>query len=531
MSSRLSSMYGRSARRPLARANSTNLEGRPSFERSSEECYVQTLLSNTFGRTFYVPQKGMIGQAVKLHNQMVQQDPEFVAKALAYARNKGYMRSQPVFGLAVMATFRGGTEADRAKRGALVESIFDQVIRTPNDLFDFLSVCEGLGSQVAGRRMRRVIRNWLDTKMTEYWAIKYGSDGKDGWTLRRVIRRFHPRHRELYRYLRSKKDGFEVSLEDLPQVAAFEALKRAETAEDKVKYITEGRLPHEVATSFAGKDKDVWNAIAPQLPVFALVRNLATLERQGVLDQNQELISAKLGDPEVIRKSKMFPFRFLRAAEMVRSAWAADALRGALELSYDNIPDIQGTTSVFCDISGSMQSVTGGGRNSQVRGVGDGVQLVRVAAIAGIALMKKTNLTGPMLLFDTRLEEFRVSKFDSILSQAQRIHARGGTDTSLPMMYLLQQGKKVDNIIMFTDQQENSGSGFYNVLAQYRRKVNPNVKVFIVDISPYNRGGLVDPNDQGTYYIYGWSDQVLQFISMASKGWKSMTEAIRKGAA
>ena len=83
-------------------------------------------------------------------------------------------------------------------------------------------------------------------------------------------------------------------------------------------------------------------------------------------------------------------------------------------------------------------------------------ELVRVGAIASIAVMKKTNLLGPMLLFDTSLEEFRVSKRDSILTQAQKIGTRGGTNTALPVQFLRRQKKRVDNLIMITDEQQNA---------------------------------------------------------------------------
>jgi len=492
-------------------APSTNREGYPAWEDSVEQQFVQTLLTNTFGKTFYVDQKGMVSEATALHDKMVQTDPEFLAKAIVYARNKGYMRSQPVYGLAKLIAYKGES-AEVARRRALAAEVFGKVIQTPNDLRDFITLSASLGCKLSGRRIKTMIHQWLSSQMSEYWAIKYGSAGHPGMSLRHILRHFHPGHTELFRYLRSKKGGFEVNLEALPQIRAFEALKVAQTDEEKIKAITEGRLPHEVATSFAGASKAVWDAIVPQLPIFALVRNLATLERHGVLDSHRDLIKGKLSNPDVIAKSKMLPFRFLTASEKISSSWATDALRDALELSFVNVPAIEGRTAVFLDISVSMS--------------GD---FLKVAALFAVSIMKQTNLNGRLITFNQHAHDIQVSARDSILTQASKIRPDGATDVSAPMRRLLEQKDKVDTIVLITDEQQNTGTPFYDVLMQYRKTVNPHVKTFLVNVSPY-RNAVVNPNDPQVFYIYGWSDQVLNFLSLASQGWKDMSDAIRKGA-
>jgi 60 kDa SS-A/Ro ribonucleoprotein len=485
-----------------------------------EEQFIQTLLTNTFGQTFYVSQRDVIQQADALHTQVLETDPEYMAKALVYARNKGYMRSQPVYGLAKMVSYKGSKE-QVDKRRRLAVGVFDSVIRTPNDLYDFVTVCNSMGNNLSGRSLKRMINRWLDTKVSEYWAIKYGSEGRKGdWNLSKILRHFHPRHKELFRYLRSRKNAdFTVDLNKLPQVRAFEQLKKATSDSEKVRLITEGRLPHEVASSFAGSSKEVWRAIVPQLPIFALLRNLATLERHGVLDEFRGHIEEKLTNPKVIHNSKILPFRFDKAAEKVTTNWAVDALRGALEVSVENIPQIPGRVAVMLDISGSM----GGGY------YGNRSMYIDTASILALALMKKANLNGRLLLFDTQTEEFPVSQYDSILSQSRKIRPRGGTDTGSPVRVITKDRDEIDTIIMITDEQQNTGSPFCDELSRYRGSVNRNVRSFIINVSPY-KGRMVDESDKLVHYIYGWSDQVLTYISMASQGWKGMADAIRNDA-
>ena len=143
-----------------------------------------------------------------------------------------------------------------------------------------------------------------------------------------------------------------------------------------------------------------------------------------------------------------------------------------------------------------------------------------------LAIGVKANLDGRFYTFDSILEKVTVSKVDSILSQAERIHARGCTNTALPMEEMLRDQYKVDNIVLITDGQQNEGQPFSNVFAQYKRKVNRGVRLFIVDVAGY--GGSLVVGGDNVYQIFGWSDQVLRFISLAAQGWGNISSAIRK---
>lgn len=152
-------------------------------------------------------------------------------------------------------------------------------------------------------------------------------------------------------------------------------------------------------------------------------------------------------------------------------------------------------------------------------------EYLQIGSVFALALYKKTQGNSLFWLFDTEVLDAKPSRHDSIISQAERIHSRGGTDTAASVRKLLQQKKKVDHIIIITDEQQNSGSPFYSDLLTYRKKINPQAKAFIVDIAPYHHA-LVPPQDKLTHYIYGWSDTVLAYIAQAMKGYGSMVERI-----
>ncbi|RKP49960.1 TROVE domain-containing protein [Cohnella endophytica] len=484
-----------SAIRPTA----MNKDGYPAYIRSAEEQYAQTLLTNTFGNTFYADQHELLTEAEQLHREMAQSNALFMAKALVYARNEGYMRLQPLFGLAILSAYRPD----------LFAKVFHKVVKIPSDLTDFLTILKGMGRGEGGRAVKRQVNRFL-AGVSEYWAIKYNGRGR-GYSLGDAIATAHPKpadmkQQALFRYLR----GQEANLSLLPQVEALEQLKRASTEDEKLHWIETGKLPHEVVTGAVKPSKAIWGALIDQMPTFALLRHLSTLEKSGVLEDryNLDTVIARLTDTRALQKAKILPFRFAKAFRQVQHPALRDALRDAVEYTFSNLPDLEDRTAIFLDISGSMNG-----------------EYLQIGSVFALALYKKTEGNSLFWLFDTDVEDARPSRRDSILSQAERIVARGGTDTGAPVRKLLAERRKVDQIVIITDEQQNSGSPFYEALVKYRAKVNPNVKAFIIDIAPY-RNAMVPPQDRNTFYVYGWSDTVLNYIAQTAKGYGSMVERI-----
>lgn len=481
--------------------NSPNREGYRAHRRSVEEEYLQMLLTNTLGRTFYADENELLAQAAETHEIMAELNPEFMARALVFARKQGFMRLQPIYGLAMLSKARPD----------LFAKVFAKVVLIPSDLADFLTILKGQGRGQGGRAVKRQVANFL-RGATEYWAIKYGGRGR-GYNLGDAVATAHPipvdeRQQALFRYLR----GRETSLAQLPQIAAVEQLKRASKDKEKIRLIREGKLPYETVTGAITANKKIWEALLYQMPTFALLRHLNTFEREGLFEKPQHLRYAveRLTDAEALRKSKILPMRFATAYDQVKRAALKEALAEAVELTFASLPDIPGRTAILLDISGSMEG-----------------EYLRTGSVFALALHKKTGGNSVFLLFDDRVHDPKPSKTASIMGQAARIKARGGTDTGLPVRRLTELQENVDQIIMITDEQQNQGSPFYRELRNYRSKINRNAQAFIVDLAPYRRS-MVPAEDENTYYIYGWSDQVLPYISAAARGFGPMSERVAK---
>ncbi|MEK8130887.1 TROVE domain-containing protein [Paenibacillus filicis] len=481
------------------RPNTFNKDHYPAFARSLEEQYLQTLLTNTMSNTFYADQNELLSDAEQLHQEMANSNPNFMAKAIIFARNEGFMRLQPLFGLAVLSIYRPD----------LFAKIFLLVVRIPSDLSDFLMILKGMGRGEGGRAVKRRVNRFL-AGVSEYWAIKYNGRGR-GYSLGDAIATAHPKPEDLkqqalFRYLR----GLEANLALLPQVEALENLKLASTEEELIAWIERGKLPYETVTGAIKPSKAVWEALLYQMPTFALLRHMNALQRAGVLEEKRNLdyVVNRITDEQALKKAKILPFRLATAFRQVDHPELRDALREAAELTFNNLPEFGEKTAIFLDISGSMNG-----------------QYLEIGSVFALALYKKTQGSSLFWLFDTEVVDARPSRKDSILTQAAQIHARGGTDTGAPVRKLIQERQKVDQIIIITDEQQNSGSPFYEQLKLYRSKVNRDVKAFIVDIAPY-RHAMVPDQDPQTFYIYGWSDTVLSYIAQSVKGYSSLVERV-----
>ncbi|WP_240420468.1 TROVE domain-containing protein [Paenibacillus periandrae] len=481
------------------RPNTFNKDHYPAFARSLEEQYLQTLLTNTMSNTFYADQNELFSDAEQLHQEMAKINPNFMAKAIIFARNEGYMRLQPLFGLAILSIYRPD----------LFAKIFLLVVRIPSDLSNFLMILKGMGRGEGGRAVKRQVNRFL-SGVSEYWAIKYNGRGH-GYSLGDAIATAHPKPEDLkqqalFRYLR----GLEANLALLPKVEALENLKLASTEEELIAWIERGKLPYETVTGAIKPSKAVWEALLYQMPTFALLRHMNALQRAGVLEEKRNLdyVVNRITDEQALKKAKIMPFRLATAFRQMDHPELRDALREAAELTFDNLPELGEKTAIFLDISGSMNG-----------------QYLEIGSVFALALYKKTQGSSLFWLFDTEVVDARPSRKDSILTQAAQIHARGGTDTGAPVRKLIQERRKVDQIIIITDEQQNSGSPFYEQLRLYRSKVNRDVKAFIVDIAPY-RHAMVPDQDPQTFYIYGWSDTVLSYIAQSVKGYSSLVERV-----
>lgn len=513
---------------PYVSADGLNHEGFPTFKRSNHEAYLQVLLTNTLSGTFYASEEKLLGESLALHAEMSQSDPQFAARALVYARNEGLMRLQPIVGLAYLA------KADHA----LFHQIFNRVIQTPGDLTDFVEIIRGdVTPGGMGRSVKRAVNGWLN-KMSEYHAIKYGAGGQ-GYSLRDILRVSHPKPTNetqdmIFLWL-TDHDKWQAADKAMltPQITAFEAIKRLDLSngqESARAMIAEGKLPYEVVTGVMKPDVETWAALMSQMPYMALMRHLNTLQRAGVLkiEANAHYVASRLVDVNAVRKAKVLPFRLFMAYQMFKAEdpnerVISEALAQAMDVTFENLPNLGGRVCIAPDVSGSMS----GRMNAQSQ-----TTYIQIAGVFAGALVKKAG-NAVILPFNHQVVDVQLNGRDSIMTNAEKVAklCGGGTAISAPISELLAKKIKVDTFIGITDSEEwardqYGGHGFLKVWNEYKDKVAPTAKAFLVTIAPYRHA--VAPQDApDIHYIYGWSDSVLKYINLAIAGVASQAAEVQ----
>jgi len=481
----------------IYKADKLNKEGFPAYSGDPKTDVVNVLMTGSTANSFYVNALEKVEDIVKLLTEF--EDNEFLAKATVYAREKGYVREIPVVSTVVLST----------KDLNLFRKTVHRVCLLPTDWQKLIDVSRsGLIRQGVGRALKREIIEAL-RNMSVYHAIKYPKAVEDMINIARPNETVNP---VIIKYIKERETSGN------PQLEALEKLKRTEDENEIVKIIEEGRLPYEVVTGSVNKmTPKIWEALLYQAPYFNLLRNLRNFLEYGVFDKADNLNYAikKLTNREAIRKAKIFPFRYYVAWKRIRKTATKpevvnsllNALEKGMELSVDNVPELDGNVCIAPDVSGSMES--------KVLGEYSMLRCKDIVGIFTAIMIKKCKKLPIILPFESELRLDLVEEAlgkDRLMDIAKTIGvALGGTSLSAPVEYLLKEKIDVDYFIAFTDNEEWVGRSFMEAFMEYKRKINPEVKAYLVTLIPY-RDYPTPTNIHNVYYIFGWSDNALRFI-------------------
>jgi len=559
--------------------NTVNFDNFPASTISSlESKYVQLIMTNTITNTAYMSADALADVSLDLHTKMFAADPEFMAKALVYARDNGLMRTQPIIGLAILTN-----ESYTTGALTLSKKIFGRIIKTPGDLIDFITMLPSVrkSGKGIGLGVKKMVGAWLNN-MSEYHAIKYGAEPalklkcshcsktfdikkersercpgclsrnslqiQTQWGLRDILKVTRPlpitdKQNSLFAYL-MKSDKYTPSMRLLPQIDKLEELKLLakrlagkEITEEEytvyaVKAIEAGKLPYEIVSGIVSPTTAIWEYLMHQMPMRALMSNLNTLQRHGVLDkqENVNYVVSRLTNESALEKAMLWPSTVVTAYQYVEHLRLKEALRSCVEISFRSVQPIPGKNAIFLDVSGSMNE--------------DRQKNKKNGAVLGLAALRNSS-DSIFMCFDTSIYSSGVSPHDSIATNFDRVMHVGGGGTNIGRCLDYMMGSPlttygwdsptsikatsptlVDNIIILTDEQQNSGTPLIRKFREYRTKVNKKAKLFIIDVAPYE--SRIAPEDTpGVYFIFGWSASVLKYINSVLEGVGGQIEYIK----
>ena len=423
-------------------------------------------------------------------------DPEFVLQLASYTRNKLNSRTVSVVMLVEAALI------PECKK--YVRKYTPQIIQRADELAEATAYLQKRIGDIGNKR----------TKGSMPSALKRG-----------LADAFH--NFDEYKLQKYNRKGF-VKLKDVLKLVHPKPANKEES--ELFKRLKEDKLATpetwETVISTKGSTKENWEAIAPKMPIFATLRNLRNLLDHNV---NMKPVVDKLVKPEIIKKSKLFPFRFLSAYKELENnsnpytSKVLDGLEIAMDISVENLPEISGTSFIVADNSGSMDNKI----SEKSKVTRENIANLMLAISHRICENSITGIFGN----DFAIKNF--SKRNGILNNAKSItngEVGCATNAYLTIQYLIQNKIKVDRIILFSDMQCYDASGNENIAEQfekYQRLINPNVFLYSFDLAGY--GTLQVPQDEPkACLIAGWSERVLEYIKLFEEDKKTSVQRIKE---
>ncbi|HEY7417400.1 MAG TPA: hypothetical protein VH593_19605, partial [Ktedonobacteraceae bacterium] len=188
------------------------------------------------------------------------------------------------------------------------------------------------------------------------------------------------------------------------------------------------------------------------------------------------------------------------------------ALEEAQELSFSNMPYLGNNVFIANDISGSMSSKPS---------TKSDMSMAQIAGLYAAAIYKRSE-NAEIVSFDDRVHP-RMLNRDMTLSRIvdQIAETKGGTSLSAPMQYAFQREINIDTAIFITDSMSwvdhLKGRGVLDEIRAYKKRVNPELQCFFMQIEPY-RGAVIPTDEPGCYYLYGWSNSTVNYIGQMATG-------------
>ena len=447
-----------------------------------------------------------------------------------------------LFALALVMTF-GDADAKSAAFVAL-----PQVARIGTHLLHLAAYVDTMRGW--GRGIRNAFGNWYLTQKSDKLAmnlVKYAN--RDGWTHRDVLRLAHPKAvgatQQLLGYVTDKPYNFRGT-EIAGFMNAVAQIKTLTPAEEKLaaKLITDYELPREVIPTELLNSKRVWEALLPHMGITALVRNLATLTRIGVIENGSQGLAdvlEKLRNEEAVRKSRFHPIQALAALLTYKAGHGArgtntwtpviklvDELDSLFYRSFGNVVPTGKRILYGLDISGSMD----GGEVAGVPGL-----TPRVAAGALAMLAAQTEQDAEYLGFtasglgwryntsasedvDSAVTAIDISKKHRLDTVCHMMDAlpMGRTDCAVPALWATKHNRKFDAFVIVTDNECYAGAVHPAVaLQQYRNKSGIPAKMVAVALVA-GQFDIGDPNDAGSLSVVGFDTAAPNVISDFIRG-------------
>ncbi len=462
--------------------------------------------------TYYIAERALTIENAKAVKSCIEEDGVRVVQTVVEISAEGRApKNDPALYVLAMAAGLGNEDTRKAALAAL-----PKVARTGTHLLHFAEFVEGFRGW--GRGLRRAVADWylkMESERLSLQLVKYKQ--RDGWSHRDLLRLAHPKTEDAGKRALL---GWTVQPENAERIAeaaekfrlidGMVRLQKTADVKEAVEIIRSFSLPREVVPTELLNEQEVWNALLVDMPMTAMIRNLAKMTTVGLLATGSDAadyIAETIRNPEAIRKARVHPLTLLMAQKTYAGGkglkgkleWSPvtsviDALDDAFYAAFKNVEPTGARIMLALDVSGSMQQPIAG------------TSILASEASAAMALVtaaveKHVHIVG----FSTGLIPLAISarqRLDDVVRTMQG-HTFGATDCAQPMLYAIDKGLKIDTFVVYTDSETYFGQIHpVEALRRYRAKSGIPAKLIVVGMTS-NGFSIADPNDAGMMDIVG----------------------------
>lgn len=426
-------------------------------------------------RTFHENRLARDARWAGLIGEIAVSDAAWLQGFFPWLRAEANMRSAPLTGslIATKAMLAAGITGSRVM-------VRDSILRAdePGEAIAFWF-------ETYGRKLPKPVKRGIAdaTKMlyTERALLKYDT-ASHGVRFADVIQLVHAKPKtiwqsDLFKHALDRRYGNTEA--EIPAILgtvwANKLAKQVDVEELSADEIKGAGMTWENTISRATDKKAAWEKQIPSMNYMALLRNLRNFDEAGVSDEVAQTVIAKLTDPDQVRRSRQFPFRFLSAYDELSSLRWAQALETAINLSLSNMPELSGRTLIAVDQSGSMFGKTSADSKRT---------WAEVAMLFGTGLAIRNRERATLVQYGTTAHQVGIEPGAALLKILNFVQSMGGTDTAT-MLSTFYKGH--DRVVLITDEQHQGTNPSTMVPA--------NIPLYTFNLVGYRVGSMgADPN-------------------------------------
>ena len=508
------------------------------------------LILGSEGGSYYASEWALTRENAQAADRCIREDGRRAVAEIVRVSEEGRApKNDPALFALAMAAGLG----DEGTRRAALEAL-PWVARTGTHLFQFATFVEQFRGW--GRSLRRAVGAWYATRPVDalaYQAIKYRQ--RDGVTHRDLLRLAHPAGK-----VSAGNPSLEVSPEhealfewivrgtpkdDLPRVVeGFTLAQAAQAPKRAAELVREYGLPREAVKPEHLTSPEVWSALLDGMPMTALVRNLATMTRVGVIAPGSDGTAkavAQLGDADRIRKARVHPIALLAAVRTYgvgrgvrgRGEWnpvreVTDALDAAFYTAFENVEPTSKRLLLALDVSGSMTcGQIAGVPGLTPRDASAALALVTAATEHRYEIVGFYAGNGGFKSGRSRFAGWADGLTPLAVSPRQRLDDAvkavsdlpfGGTDCALPMLYAQALEREIDTFVIYTDSETWAGD-IHPVQALRGYRLASGIDARLVVVGMVSNGfSIADPADPGMLDVVGFDTATPQLIADFTRG-------------